>query len=203
VCAPGYGSATAGGTTCDLCSYNTFSSGGLAVGEVCIDCASGAVSGRGATENTQCYAALADPTNDVFVLSDDSKYVAAGVAPGCEATCAADDTCILLKIDAADNSCFMFSEDAAGTATVSFKVNSGVDFVRYKIPTGLMVGNPDIGTDAATTLAGCEAACKTLPNCEGIVMDGTVCKLMASELVAGVTGFYHVSGAKLDSNGLI
>jgi hypothetical protein len=92
----------------------------------------------------------------------------------------------------------MLSADAAGTATVSFKVNSGVDFVRYKIPTGLEVG-VEVGTDAATTVADCEAACKPLPNCEGIVLDGS-CKLMASELSADYTGFYHVSGANLASN---
>jgi hypothetical protein len=92
----------------------------------------------------------------------------------------------------------MLSADAAGTATVSFKVNSGVDYVRYKIPAGLEVG-AEVGTDAATTVAGCEAACKSLPNCEAIVLDGT-CKLIASELSADFTGFYHVSGTNLASS---
>jgi len=194
VCAAGYGSLS-GATTCTLCPINTFSSGGLAKGEACIDCATGSTSAPGATENTQCYVELADPTRDYFTLSDDSKYVAAGSGAACQAACIGDDTCVALKISTDGASCFKLSEDAAGTATVSFKVNSGVAFVRYKLPAGLKVGK-EIGTDAATTVAGCEAACKSISDCEGIVLDGT-CSLISSELDPDFTGFYHVSGAKL------
>lgn len=197
VCAAGYGSS-AGGSTCEVCASNTFSSGGLAVGEACVDCAAGSTSGPGATENTQCYVELADPTKDYFSISNDALYVAAGTAAACQAACTGDATCVALKISTDTDSCFVLSADAAGTATVSFKVNSGVDYVRYKIPAGLEVG-AEVGTDAATTVSGCEAACKSLPNCEAIVLDGGSCKLIASELSADFTGFYHVSGANLAS----
>jgi len=56
----------------------------------------------------------------------------------------------------------------------------------------------EIGTDAASTVSGCEAACKSVSDCEGIVLDGT-CSLISSELDPYFTGLYHVCGAKLAS----
>jgi len=57
----------------------------------------------------------------------------------------------------------------------------------------------EIGTDAASTVSGCEAACKSVSDCGGIVLDAGTCSLISSELDPDFTGLYHACGAKLAS----
>eukprot|EP00775_Hariotina_reticulata_P003830 gene3830-4087_t len=198
VCSAGYGSPTQGGTSCQRCPVNTFSSGGLALGQMCVTCASGTVSSKGATDSSQCLVELVDPTHDYFILSDPAKFVQQPAQTDCQAACKGDAACIQVIIATDGSSCSIHSEDASGTSTLAFKVNGGVDYVEYKVDAGLGVGRV-VSTPAAADLAACEDACTPKGNCEAVVYDGSTCSLITSQLDPDNTGFFHVAGTKLRS----
>eukprot|EP00775_Hariotina_reticulata_P003324 gene3324-3601_t len=198
VCSAGYGSLNPGDSTCVRCPINTFSSGGLAVGEVCVPCASGTVSSKEATESSQCYAELVNPTRDYFTLNDTSKFVQQPAQTDCQVACTGNANCIQVIIATDGSSCSIQSEDASGTATLAFKVNGGVDYVQYKVDSGLLVGSV-LSTPAAADLAACEDACTPLGDCEGVLFDGSSCSLITSEMDPDYTGLVHVTGTKLRS----
>jgi len=86
------------------------------------------------------------------------------------------------------SSCSIHSEDATGAARLAFKVNGGVDYVEYKVDSGLLVGRV-IGSPAAADLAACEDACTPKGNCEGVLYDNSTCSLITSDLDPDYTGF--------------
>jgi hypothetical protein len=157
------------------------------------------VSSKGVIDSGQCHVELVDPTRDYFILSDPTKFVEQPAETDCQAVCKGDASCIQVIIATDGSSCSIHSEDGSGTSTLAFKVNGGVDYVEYKVDSGLLVGRV-IGTPAAAAdLASCEAACSPVGACEGVVYDNLICSLITSELVSDYTGFVHVTGTKLRS----
>eukprot|EP00775_Hariotina_reticulata_P004056 gene4056-4303_t len=158
VCDAGYGSATPGGSTCELCPVNTFSTGGLAVGESCTPCAAGTVASRGSIDVSQCYAEFDDIARDYFPLTDAAQFAAQPGGTDCQAICRGNTSCVQIRLTAAGD-CAVQLEDPAGTATLSFKIRNGVDYVRYSIPAGLgrvyrsVLDHPVVNLPLGATLA--------------------------------------------------
>jgi hypothetical protein len=208
-CAPGFG-----GANCTICPYNTFSTGGLVAGTDCVACATGSVSARGATDNTQCYPDLNDADKDVFHLSNESAWThdEASSSLQCQSNCRTNSQCILFRwrLEQRPERCHLLLETADGSQALGFKAGANAqDYAFYKVPEDLVLG-VTISDEGEKTPAECMAACKTAPGCEFLSMPAASlpssagsCKLHGSELSSDYIGMYHIQGDRLHADSLI
>eukprot|EP00775_Hariotina_reticulata_P012417 gene12417-12553_t len=219
-CTPGYGSAP-GGSTCVICPYNTYATGGHAIGTECDDCPDGTVSGRLSMTQDQCLQAIIEPNQNAYSLSNSSLWVdISGTGPtreACVAACQADATCIVMKhadgLGDVPRTCQKYSPPAtfatdAATQQLGVRVNGGADWAMYTVPADVTVGmlHEDAGD---LTLGECMEACGDVARCEifsfpslNATATGS-CKLWSSELDAEYSGVLHVTGSQLYQNLLL
>jgi hypothetical protein len=180
----------------------------------CSACAPGAVSARGAKDNTQCYPDLVDADKDVFHLSNEAAWTDddASTSLQCQTKCRTNGGCILFRFstDQSHPKCQLLLESADGIQAIGFKAGaSAQDFAVYKVPEDLTVGVllSDVGEK---TPAECMAACTSAPGCELVSMPAAslpssagACKLFGSELSTDWIGMYHIQGNRLHADSLI
>lgn len=93
---------------------------------------------------------------------------------------------------------------------VGFKAGGGSDYVLYRVPAGLEVGNL-ISDAGVKTPKECMASCSEIGPCEVVSMLAAnlesaaagPCKLYGSVLDADWVGMYHVTGERLYSDLLV
>ena len=197
VCAAGYG-----GAGCALCPYGTFSSGGAAVGEDCVPCATGTTSRRGATESNMCLSRLQEPTRDIFPLGTNAWAVdaASTSALACGTSCWANAACVMYRFASTGSVCEHFLETAGGAVSLGFKVGAADDYALHTIPTGQTVG---VALGAAATVAdeaACRASCTANSACELYSFASGSCTLLRSELDTDYSSMWAVRGADLLSD---
>eukprot|EP00775_Hariotina_reticulata_P013894 gene13894-14013_t len=146
-----------------------------------------------------------DPVSDFFALGDESSWVrvAGASKDACFASCIANASCIQVRWS---SFCEIHFEDTSGSREIGFRIGSlSLDYAFYRIKDGLVMGT-QLG--AIQTLAGkqaCMDACKPVPECEAVVFESTSgsCTLVASDLVEGYVGRYHLVGSKLYTDSFI
>jgi len=198
VCIPGYGSPDPGNTTCQPCPVNTYNPADLAAGQLCTSCPTGTVSAPGAAFATQCHQELFKPHKDYMPTSAASKWEPLVLDPANGITCQShsnacrnSSSCIQLRIADGGSSCDVLKADPTGTTTVSFKVSDGMDYVRYPISSGVIVGSV-FSQQTAATLSSCEAVCTPNGDCEGVLFNTASCSLIRSEMDPDFQSFLHV-----------
>ncbi|KAF8059701.1 hypothetical protein HT031_005109 [Scenedesmus sp. PABB004] len=209
VCTEGHGLVS--GVPCALCSYNSFAAPGGAPTAACTPCAGGAVSRRGAWEDSLCIDALQSLSNDALAL--DPAALSPHAAPD-HATCAADcaaasSSCVLYAwrdaADPANSTCNWLLEatPTASTVTLGLKVIGGADFVLRALPAGTAVGAAIGGTPSSASgsnATACAALCRASAECEAFTLDAAgACLLRRSELSEVAMRFTAV-GSKLASD---
>jgi hypothetical protein len=199
VCAAGNG-----GPGCAICPYNTFTQGTTADGDACDNCPNGTISARAAYDSNLCFKVLQEPVNDFFALSDETSWVR---VPGtsqdaCFTSCVADANCIQVRWS---SFCEIHYENTGGSREIGFRTGLlSLDYAFYRIKDNLEVGK-QLSTRTVASKQACLNACKSEPSCEAVVFDSTSgsCALVASDLVEGYAGVYHLVGSRLYTDSFI
>lgn len=204
VCQAGFGE-----NGCQLCTYNTWSSGNILDGDSCYPCAQGAVSARGSTSGIQCYERM-QSADDIFHLSDDSAWTtdSARSVGSCEYSCRLNTACMMYRFSADSSVCQTFLEDAGvyPSQQLAFKVSDGADYAVYTVASSLTAGVL-LRTVSDITFEGCMQACSGSGACGLITFPTTaartdtgLCRLWTNELDSEWISFVHIQGPRLYSD---
>lgn len=202
VCQAGYG-----GDGCQLCPYNTWSSGNLAAGTPCQPCASGSVSSTGATSPEECQAAMQLPVRDIFQLSNDSYWetVSADSVAACSLACSSSSSCIQYRWGQGITPPCQVLNEYTGTELptqrIAIKLQYTSAYAVYHVPAVLNLGSLVETLPDQHTMSQCLLACLQRNACEIVSFPtdaeyGT-CSMWQSELDADYVSMFHVGGSKI------